>query len=63
MPVEVVAEAIIPTAIEYLRNNETWGLKEVYFLAYTAGHRDACDKVLRRFLDRRDGGLAEVETV
>jgi len=63
LPVEVVAEAIIPTAIEYLRNNETWGLKEVYFLTYTAAHRDACDKVLRGFLDRRDGGLAEVETV
>jgi O-acetyl-ADP-ribose deacetylase (regulator of RNase III) len=46
---EDVAEAIIPAAIEHLRNVELPTLTEVYFLAFTSRHKDACDRVLKKY--------------
>ena len=47
--VEAVAEKIIPPAIEYFRHSDMPTLTAIYFLAYTARHRDACTAVLERY--------------
>jgi hypothetical protein len=47
--VEAVAEKIIPPAIEYFRHSDMPTLTAIYFLAYTAHHRDACTAVLERY--------------
>jgi ADP-ribose pyrophosphatase len=49
LPVEDVAQTIIPAAIEYFRYSETPTLKEIYFLAYASRHKSACDQVLDQF--------------
>lgn len=54
LTVESVAENIIPVAINYLCNTPNPTLKEIYFLAFRARDRSACDRVLRHFAD---GGL------
>lgn len=51
LPVERVAETIIPPAVTYLQNNPDSILKEIYFLAYTTRDKAACDRVLERLED------------
>lgn len=46
LDVEQVAQIIIPTAVEHLRTVQLPTLKEVYFLAFTARDRNACDGAL-----------------
>ena len=50
LPIEDVAQTIIPAAIEYLQHTDMPTLKEIYFLAYTARARSACDQVLQQYL-------------
>jgi hypothetical protein len=47
---------IIPPAIQYFQHTEMPTLKEIYFLAYTARDKEACDRVLDKA--RADGRLA-----
>src|SRR5262249_29642780 len=49
LSVEAVAETIIPAAVEYLRQAEVVTLKEVYFLAFTSRHKQACDQTLDEY--------------
>jgi len=49
VPVEEVAEKIIPPAVEYFQSTETPTLRAVYFLAYAARDRNACTAVLERY--------------
>ncbi len=56
LPVEEVAEIIIPAAIDHLCNVHLPTLKEVYFLAFTARDRNACDAVLEQY--RAQGALS-----
>jgi nudix-type nucleoside diphosphatase (YffH/AdpP family) len=60
LPVEEVAETIIPVAIEYFQNNPTSILKEIYFLAYTSRDKIACDLVLEKA--RLNGTLVRLES-
>jgi nudix-type nucleoside diphosphatase (YffH/AdpP family) len=46
LPVEDVAETIIPVAETFLRDNPKSVLKEIYFLAYTSRDKAACDREL-----------------
>ncbi len=55
LPVQEVAQKIIPRAIAYLQSNDRPTLKEIYFLAYTTADRNVCDQVLERFIS--DGVL------
>jgi len=50
VPVEEVAQMIIPAAISYFQNTPTPALKEIYFLAFKSSDKAACDRVLERFL-------------
>jgi O-acetyl-ADP-ribose deacetylase (regulator of RNase III) len=49
LQIEDVARALIPAAIEYFQQSDKPTLKEIYFLAYTARARAACDEVLRQY--------------
>jgi nudix-type nucleoside diphosphatase (YffH/AdpP family) len=49
LPVEEVAQIVIPAAIDHLCNAHLPTLKEVYFLAFTARDRNACDAVLEQY--------------
>jgi len=49
LSVESVAENIISVAIHYLSNTPNPTLKEIYFLAFKARDRSACDRVLSHF--------------
>jgi ADP-ribose pyrophosphatase len=49
LPIEDVAQTIIPAAIEYFQRVDMPTLKEIYFLAYTARAQTACDQVLQRY--------------
>ena len=60
LPVEEVAETIIPVAIEYFQNDPTSILKEIYFLAYTSRDKIACDLVLEKA--RLNGTLVRLES-
>ncbi|MGO9132764.1 MAG: NUDIX domain-containing protein [Methylovirgula sp.] len=55
LAVETVAQALIPTAVNYFRSNPLSSVKEVYFLAFKSRDRDACDSVLEQL--RSDGIL------
>ena len=46
LPVEEVAQTIIPQAVRYFSRSDLTTLKEIYFLAYTARDKAACDQVL-----------------
>ena len=46
--VEEVAPQLFKAAAEFFRNHPATTLKEIYFLAYTAGHKSACDRELDR---------------
>ncbi len=59
LQVEEVAGTIIPPAIEHLRSVQLPTLKEVYFLAFTARDKDACDGVFERY--RTQGVLTRAE--
>lgn len=59
LQVEEVAQIIIPSAIEHIRNVQLPTLKEVYFLAYRARDKNACDDVLERC--RTEGMLTREE--
>jgi nudix-type nucleoside diphosphatase (YffH/AdpP family) len=59
LQVEEVARIIIPPAIERVRNVRLPTLKEVYFLAFTARDKDACDAVFEQY--RSQGVLARAE--
>jgi len=50
LSVEEVARAIIPPAIEYFQYTEMPTLKEIYFLAFTARDRGACEAVLAQYV-------------
>jgi O-acetyl-ADP-ribose deacetylase (regulator of RNase III) len=60
LSVEDVAERIIPVAIEHFRDVELPTLKEIYFLAFTARHKNACDQVLEKCCD--NGTLVRLST-
>jgi nudix-type nucleoside diphosphatase (YffH/AdpP family) len=49
LSIESVAESLIPVAIDYLRNNPSPSLQEIYFLAFKSRDRSACDRVLEAF--------------
>jgi nudix-type nucleoside diphosphatase (YffH/AdpP family) len=46
---ESVAEHVIPIAVNYLRSSQNATLKEIYFLAFKARERSACERVLEAF--------------
>jgi ADP-ribose pyrophosphatase len=48
--VEDVARTTIPAAIEYFQSLDGPTLKEIYFLAFTARDRSACDAVLAQYV-------------
>jgi nudix-type nucleoside diphosphatase (YffH/AdpP family) len=52
VPIESVAERIIPAAINYLRSTPNPTLKEIYFLAFRLREKSACDKVLDRYCEK-----------
>ncbi|MGB6534740.1 MAG: hypothetical protein WBF58_02130, partial [Xanthobacteraceae bacterium] len=49
LQVEEVAQIIIPAAVDHLCSVRLPTLKEVYFLAFTARDRNACDVVLDQY--------------
>ncbi len=49
LQIEEVARALIPAAIEYFQHSHNPTLRKIYFLAYTARARAACDQVLRQY--------------
>ena len=49
LSIESVAESLIPAAINYLRYTPNPTLKEIYFLAFKARDRSACERVLEAF--------------
>ena len=55
VPVDVVADIIIPAAINHMLSVPDQTLKEIYFLAFRPRDKGACDQVLERL--RRDGTL------
>lgn len=57
LPIETVAENIIPVAINYFRTNPKPTLKEIYFLAFTSRDKSACDRVLEKLCAPPDGVL------
>ncbi|MGD0023052.1 MAG: NUDIX domain-containing protein [Xanthobacteraceae bacterium] len=57
--IEDVAQTIIPAAIEHLRSVELPTLKEVYFLAFRSGDKNACDRVLEQYCS--DGTLIRLD--
>lgn len=57
--VEEVARIIIPPAVEHLRSVQLPTLKEIYFLAFTARDKEACDGVLEQY--RSQGVLTRAE--
>jgi hypothetical protein len=60
LPINAVAETIIPVAIKYLQNNPTSILSEIYFLAYASRDAAACDRVLEEA--RLNGTLVRLES-
>jgi nudix-type nucleoside diphosphatase (YffH/AdpP family) len=48
--IEDVARAVIPPAIEYFQYTDVPTLKEIYFLAFTARDRSACEAVLAEYV-------------
>jgi nudix-type nucleoside diphosphatase (YffH/AdpP family) len=55
VPVDQVAEEIIPPAIEFLMSTPNPTLKEIYFLAFRLREKNACDKVFAKYC--KDGIL------
>jgi nudix-type nucleoside diphosphatase (YffH/AdpP family) len=55
LQVEEVAQIVIPAAIEQLGRTQLPTLKAIYFLAFTARDKDACDAVFEQF--RANGTL------
>lgn len=49
LSIESVAESLIPAAINYLRYTPNPTLKEIYFLAFKARDRSACERVFEAF--------------
>jgi nudix-type nucleoside diphosphatase (YffH/AdpP family) len=60
LSVETVAEAIIPAALDYLRDHPNSTLKQVYFLAFRAREKSACEQVFRRYCE--SNALQRMET-
>jgi len=52
VPIETVAEKIIPASINYFRTTPNPTLKEVYFLAFRLRDKSACDKILEDYCER-----------
>jgi nudix-type nucleoside diphosphatase (YffH/AdpP family) len=48
--IEDVVRAVIPPAIEYFQYTDLPTLKEIYFLAFTARDRNACEAVLAEYV-------------
>ena len=59
LAVEDVARRIIPEAVDHLLGQQLPTLKEIYFLAYAAQHKEACDLVLEKCC--ADGTLVKFE--
>src|SRR4029450_8520909 len=49
LPVEEVADTIMPSAIEYFQNTEMPTLRSIFFLAFTARDKNAVVRALDRF--------------
>jgi nudix-type nucleoside diphosphatase (YffH/AdpP family) len=47
LTIEEVAPELIAAAVEFLQRNPKTNLKEIYFLAYSAPHQEACEIALR----------------
>jgi O-acetyl-ADP-ribose deacetylase (regulator of RNase III) len=47
LSVEQVAPLLVSAAVDFLRLNPDTTLKEVYFLAFSARHKEACETALR----------------
>ena len=47
LSVEQVAPQLVAAAVDFLRRNPETSLKEVYLLAFSARHSDACQTALR----------------
>jgi nudix-type nucleoside diphosphatase (YffH/AdpP family) len=60
VPVEEVAELVIPAAVNHLLSVPEPTLRQVYFLAFRTSDKSACDQVLERL--RREGILAPAES-
>jgi ADP-ribose pyrophosphatase len=58
LAIDDVARNIIPPAIEYFQYTDMPTLKEIYFLAFTARDRDACEAVLAEYVS--NGALVPV---
>jgi len=52
VPIEVVAEEIIPAAIAYFQTTPAPTLKEIYFLAFRLRDKSACDKVFDAYCQK-----------
>lgn len=48
LQIEQVVPKLFTAAVNYFEENPATTLKEVYFLAFTAGHKSACDRELAR---------------
>jgi nudix-type nucleoside diphosphatase (YffH/AdpP family) len=59
VPLEVVAQEVIPAAVDYFRTTPNPTLKEIYFLAFRLRDKSACDKVLESYCEK--GVLARLE--
>ena len=47
LSVEQVVPLLVSAAVDFLRRNPDTSLKEVYFLAFSARHKDACEMALQ----------------
>jgi nudix-type nucleoside diphosphatase (YffH/AdpP family) len=55
LKIDVVAEEIIPAAIDYLSSTPNPTVREIYFLAFRLREKNACDKIFKKYC--RDGLL------
>jgi ADP-ribose pyrophosphatase len=52
IPVQTVAEKILPAAVNYFKSTPNPTITRIYFLAFRLRERNACDKVLNEYCER-----------
>jgi nudix-type nucleoside diphosphatase (YffH/AdpP family) len=52
LPIQTVADEIIPAAVDHFKSVPNSTVKKVYFLAFRLREKNACDKVLERYCEQ-----------
>ena len=60
LEIEDIVPKLFSAAINYYQDNPATTLKEIYFLAYTAGHKAACDREIASLIH---SGIIKRESV